>query len=297
MSSVYPRQLPLFSLDADTKQCSRCGHTKPLDAFFAQSSRKDGKHAFCKMCCLSYHPKSEQRKASPACFVGIGFKQCLRCDEVLPVVSFGVDKRRPDGLFPYCRRCRVKNVARYDERATMQRQGLRWCGSCRQWLPAAHFGQNRAEPSGRCRRCKDCSVKQADNRRLLAMKSRGSHTVAQWRLLKARYDDRCLRCGRCEPDIALTKDHITPLSRGGDDTIHNIQPLCGRCNDVKATKTLDFRPVLGYHVAAAHPAGLLLPLVMDGHGWDHGFTLAHRRYAMEQRRERAGIIPHLLAYR
>src|SRR5262249_2701276 len=42
-------------------------------------------------------------------------------------------------------------------------------------------------------------------------------------------------CGKYSPD------HIVALSRGGQNTISNIQPLCPRCNEAKQAKTIDYR--------------------------------------------------------
>ena len=49
----------------------------------------------------------------------------------------------------------------------------------------------------------------------------------------------CLCCGKI--DVALTMDHVIPLSKGGEHNISNIQPLCGICNSKKNTKAIDYR--------------------------------------------------------
>jgi hypothetical protein len=69
----------------------------------------------------------------------------------------------------------------------------------------------------------------------------GSYTHIEWIDLCAKYDLRCLCCGRQEPDIKLTADHIIPVSMGGSSYIDNIQPLCKSCNSSKGTKIIDFR--------------------------------------------------------
>lgn len=81
----------------------------------------------------------------------------------------------------------------------------------------------------------------AKRRRARKKESEGSHTLGEWELLKKQYGYTCPCCGRKEPEIKLTEDHIIPLSRGGSDYIENIQPLCLRCNDEKHTKIIKYK--------------------------------------------------------
>lgn len=70
----------------------------------------------------------------------------------------------------------------------------------------------------------------------------GAHSEAEWQALKARYGHRCLCCGRREPEVTLTRDHVIPLGLpGASDSIHNIQPLCGPCNAQKGRGVKDYR--------------------------------------------------------
>lgn len=54
-------------------------------------------------------------------------------------------------------------------------------------------------------------------------------------------DGNCLSCGSSEN---LTIDHITPLSKGGDNSHDNLQLLCRNCNSKKSTSECDFREVV-----------------------------------------------------
>ena len=47
----------------------------------------------------------------------------------------------------------------------------------------------------------------------------------------------CLYCAREFPSAQLTRDHIHPTSRGGEDRWENVVSSCHRCNQHKADRT------------------------------------------------------------
>ena len=55
-------------------------------------------------------------------------------------------------------------------------------------------------------------------------------TYAQWIEILNKFNHCCARCGTTED---ITKDHIIPISAGGNTTKENIQPLCNKCNTIK----------------------------------------------------------------
>jgi 5-methylcytosine-specific restriction endonuclease McrA len=64
-----------------------------------------------------------------------------------------------------------------------------------------------------------------------------------WEAIKRRYNYTCPVCGRKEPEIKLTKDHIHAKSQGGMDVPDNWQPLCEGCNREKGTRFDWFTPL------------------------------------------------------
>ncbi len=61
-----------------------------------------------------------------------------------------------------------------------------------------------------------------------------------WRAVVDFYGGKCLACGSLEN---LTRDHVIPKSRGGENNIFNLAPLCYDCNHRKDDRIVDYRPV------------------------------------------------------
>lgn len=75
-------------------------------------------------------------------------------------------------------------------------------------------------------------------RRCRILKVEGTYTVAEWRAIKAAQSYTCRMCGRREPEIKLTVDHIVPLTKGGRNDKSNLQGLCQSCNSRKHNRIL-----------------------------------------------------------
>lgn len=195
------------------------------------------------------------------------YKKCCRCKKIRDNDLFYKDTRAKDGLFSTCKLCYKK---RYEENIEVNRE------KCRTWRidnPDKYIKSKIKSDKKYSKTQNGIKVKKAlrdrwiqnnpianklakrkwrqENKELVAFHSRrrnarkrgadGSHTLVEWNYLKEKYNYTCLCCGKKEPEIKLTEDHIVPLFVGGSDYIDNIQPLCVSCNAKKGIKIIDFR--------------------------------------------------------
>ena len=167
-------------------------------------------------------------------------KACSRCGDVKPYSEFSPrsDRGRRGGpaLKSHCKACCVEWVVRYKrEHPERVKRG---------------DPQLAAERSKRWKKQNRQRANDYDKRRYHRLRaSGGDMTEDEWSEIVKRYDHRCLCCGKQGEPLDL--DHVIPVSLGGRHEAENVQPLCGRCNRIKGTKVIDYRP----HFSGATPTG------------------------------------------
>lgn len=176
-------------------------------------------------------------------------KHCSKCKYLLPRDQFNKASNQKSGLTPWCKAClkandaarwaalkadpvalaahRARVMAYYHRtRSARRANALRWYAANSVRQAARHAAYLRAHPG----------IMDAASERRRALKAGApvnDFTLAQWREMKAAYDNRCAYCGKKQK--RLTMDHITPLYLGGSHTLHNIVPACKTCNSRKYT--------------------------------------------------------------
>lgn len=70
-------------------------------------------------------------------------------------------------------------------------------------------------------------------------RAKGSHTRFEWAARIRECGFACYYCGISLSLKRITKDHKTPICRGGSDGIENVVPACRSCNQRKAWRTED----------------------------------------------------------
>lgn len=182
---------------------------------------------------------------------------CKKCGRTLPATGFYKDRSRPSGLHPYCKECKKLNAANWY--ATNHERGLE--------ARRAYYAQNRDESTARkkqwiaANRERHYAVAEAWRRRnpetvkAAAKRRREANPELHrqyWRARQARKRgnesfvvlprevQRLLRsvCVACGSGDRIEIDHVIPVSRGGRESIGNMQPLCRSCNASKGNKLM-----------------------------------------------------------
>ena len=65
-------------------------------------------------------------------------------------------------------------------------------------------------------------------------------TADEWQAILEAHDFRCAYCGCSLLDLfnPPTRDHVTPVSKGGDNIKENVVPACRWCNTSKGNKII-----------------------------------------------------------
>lgn len=170
---------------------------------------------------------------------------CTKCGIEKDAIYFNKRSNRPKGYSSACKQC----VLEY-KRATKDRNNQR-VRERRKKNPELFrkYEKTRSTESKERRKVKNREYNKRayqENKIYFIEKSRrrkqrlvGTFTQQQWLDVCNQYNNQCLRCA-CN-NCALTIDHVLPISKGGTNTIDNVQPLCMACNLSKGTKHIDFR--------------------------------------------------------
>jgi 5-methylcytosine-specific restriction endonuclease McrA len=238
-------KLPRFPVtEWGTKVCTACFIEKPVTEYWAKRESRNGVAPRCKEC--RYAQTLAYRRANAEKY-RVYYQAKYQSDPEIRAKSAARQKAHPERNRQSTARYRAANAelvrarripaerARYAANPEPLREARRrW----RREQPERYKAvQKRYYLSNRD------AIQAANHRRRVQIRTSGSYTAADWQAIKTTQQYRCLMCGRVEPDIRLTVDHIVPVSAGGSNEASNIQGLCKPCNSRKGRNTLDLRAV------------------------------------------------------
>lgn len=246
-----------------TKKCSICGKEKELTEFYKSSGAK------CKKCFnakqyrkrighMAYKAEWQRENRDHVNAYAREYRKRTKPPRKLLSAEEKAERNRLSRQ-KYFERKRQERIAEREAKALEEKRAEeadgRVCRKCGERKPLDCFRR----PRGQCKTCENKAhiayskrrekddpefkalQKHYDKLALLKRKGvAGEHTRQEWAELKAKHDYTCLRCGKREPEITLTKDHIKPVSKGGTNDIGNIQPLCHSCNSRKFTQEITY---------------------------------------------------------
>lgn len=199
------------------KTCNKCKQTKKLEMFYRAKDSKDGRRGSCKPCSAEYD--KSRYLANQQEFQKIGLQKYYQNRKrELERKKIHYQENR-EIIAEKKRLRRLKNIDRYiaQERASYERNKEQKRAYNREYI------KNNLEKA-RVRN---------QRRRALLLNSKAFRVTVK-ELKKITNSPCCF----CEANAPSDIDHIIPLSRGGNHTIGNLQPLCDNCNSTKYNKTI-----------------------------------------------------------
>lgn len=222
--------------DADGEiTCTGCGRSLPGTIEYFHRHR-DAFKPKCKECRDSSFGVHDLNKVMDT---PDGEKICAGCERVLPADSdhFFTTDKTSDGFTSRCKECRGDGYefgVQRPNRVHDLPDGMWMCSSCDQVLPLnGRFFYESGD--GFEVYCKPCSSQRKNQyRRGPDDELSGKH----WRFIRAIWLDggvvTCAYCG--EPTTEPERDHVQPLSDGGETAPENIVPACPTCNRSKGQR-------------------------------------------------------------
>lgn len=227
-----------------SKRCCICKDWHPVSAFSRSSRTSDGYQTMCKPCSARLNREWRANNLERARQRERAYMEANREERTAYIRKYNEEHREE----------RLAYIRAYDqEHREEKREKRRRYWQANPEIHEQHKQKNRErgrnnreqrrEQQRRWHVANPDKVRaKVHRRRSWEHKAEGSFTAEEWEALKARYDYTCLCCGKQEPEIRLTVDHVIPVTRHGSNYITNIQPLCRSCNSSKRDKTIDYRP-------------------------------------------------------
>lgn len=218
------------------KRCTRCTVVQCLEGFHRWKHSPDGRRAICKVC-RKAERETEEFKAKRRQY----HKEHAEHINELKREWAHAHPEQAGETAKRSRQRRPEQVKAYQHEYNRSERGKeRWL-NYRNRHPEKVRQFSREWKEAHPEMAQEHAKVRAANYKAKKLGISGKITVQQWRELKAFYSHTCLQCGKQEPIITLTIDHVIPFALRGINDISNVQPLCEFCNISKGVKIVDYR--------------------------------------------------------
>jgi len=175
-------------------------------------------------------------------------KKCIKCGQLKDIADFGIARNYKSGVNNVCKKCSVEYQRELARRTPGYKEKRRqWWSNWyrknkekRRKYAKEYRETHREEVRKWGRRDYKKAVIRTQIRKAKMGGLETNWNYSDWEKLKEKFGYTCLMCGRKEPEIKLTVDHIVPIYCGGSNLLENIQPLCGQCNSSKGTRIINY---------------------------------------------------------
>ena len=216
------------------KKCSKCNLKKEYDCFHKNKKSSDGFVSQCKEC-VKLRTQEYYRENKAKINMKSVEKYKENRDEIIEK-SCKYYENNKEKIAKYKARYQVSNKENLAIKKSIYygNNKDKCIESSKEWMINNRDKWLRIQSKSRFKN-RDKINAHRHKRRVIA--SEGDLTGSQWKEIKLSNNYSCVHCGKREPNIKLTIDHIVPLSKGGLHTMSNVQPLCKSCNSKKGNRS------------------------------------------------------------
>jgi len=207
-------------MEEQLRRCFKCGLKQDKSEFYIDKRNKSGLTGYCRKC--ANKRISERRRKNPEKF--------RQRDRLWRAKNPELVKRSE---FKYSRTKRGIEVRKKNREKWIKNNPIKNIVAKRKWRK-----NNQDKVKDEYKRNKDDYITRTRNRKARLKNAKGTFSTKEWNDLKRKHNYTCLCCGKKELIIKLVPDHILALTKGGNNDIGNIQPLCRRCNGIKWNKII-----------------------------------------------------------
>lgn len=193
-----------------SKTCTKCKQSQPIEQFNRDKNRQDGRFPHCKSCNKASHAEHYKRNA----------------DSVKEKVS-AYSKANPEKVAAYRTKWRSLN-----EEKNREYQRL-WAQQYRKNNPL-HHRKWKTDPA----KLREWRANNPDKVILQKQRRRMRELGVESFLVTSADIRRILNspCTYCGSTKSIQVDHVIPLAKGGRHSVGNLAPACMTCNVHKSSK-------------------------------------------------------------